>query len=124
MPIRICEKCGEVKELIGEIRSPLCKSCASPVHRPYRNTKDPNRYKTITINGVTLTVHRYIMEQHLQRKLVRKEVVHHKDGNKHNNSIDNLELLTHSEHATLHIIERNMSEHLHVKASAARWGNK
>ena len=36
--------------------------------------------------------HRYVMEQHLGRYLDPKEVIHHKDGNPRNNSIDNLRL--------------------------------
>ena len=36
--------------------------------------------------------HRLVMERHLGRFLSRKEVVHHIDGNKQNNHIDNLEL--------------------------------
>jgi hypothetical protein len=45
--------------------------------------------------------HRYIMACHLGRALRPDEDVHHKDGNKQNNSIENLQILSHSEHATL-----------------------
>ena len=45
------------------------------------------------------------MEEHLGRKLRSDEIVHHKDGNKLNNSIDNLELLTRAEHINLHRTE-------------------
>jgi hypothetical protein len=46
--------------------------------------------------------HQVLMEKQLGRKLVKGEIVHHKDGNKRNNSIENLELMTQSEHAKLH----------------------
>ncbi len=46
--------------------------------------------------------HRVVMENHIGRVLEKNEVVHHKDENKHNNQIDNLELMTSSEHAKLH----------------------
>lgn len=59
--------------------------------------------------------HRVIMESHLGRKLTRKEVVHHIDGNRHNNSIDNLELLTQSEHASLHHPEANKKRNEAIK---------
>ena len=37
--------------------------------------------------------HRVVMENYLGRLLTKGEVVHHLDGNKHNNQIENLELL-------------------------------
>lgn len=50
-------------------------------------------------------MHRAIMEEYLGRKLNRNEIVHHKDGNKHNKHIDNLQLMTQSEHIKLHLGE-------------------
>ena len=46
--------------------------------------------------------HRLIYEEKLGRYLNRCEIIHHKDGNKLNNSLDNLELLTHHMHGVLH----------------------
>lgn len=46
--------------------------------------------------------HRVVMERHLGRRLKRSEHVHHKDGNRQNNAIENLEILTSSEHTRIH----------------------
>lgn len=51
--------------------------------------------------------HRFIMEKYIGRKLLSNEVVHHIDKNILNNSIDNLLLLTKSEHTRLHNAEPN-----------------
>jgi len=47
--------------------------------------------------------HRLIMEEHIGRYLTKNEVVHHKDGDTLNNNINNLELLSGSEHRRLHL---------------------
>ncbi len=47
--------------------------------------------------------HRIVMEKHLGRKLLKKEVVHHIDGNKLNNDISNLLLTDHKTHGHIHI---------------------
>lgn len=59
-------------------------------------------YKMIIVNNKKVYEHRYVMEQHIGRKLKRGEEVHHIDGNKMNNDIDNLILLSIEEHKKFH----------------------
>ena len=46
--------------------------------------------------------HRWLMEQHLGRRLSPSEIVHHRDGNPLNNAIENLELMNQSDHMAKH----------------------
>jgi len=57
----------------------------------------------------TVLHHRFVMERHLGRPLTRSEVVHHKNGNRKDNCIENLELLTASEHAREHSKEKSVT---------------
>jgi len=54
-----------------------------------------------------VSLHRWNMEQYIGRPLKKNEHVHHIDGDKSNNNLDNLALLTASEHYTLnHLITK------------------
>lgn len=53
--------------------------------------------------------HRVVMEQHTGRKLRSDEHVHHRDGNKKNNDISNLQLMTISQHMAHHANENHKS---------------
>ena len=66
-----------------------------------------NGYLRVYVPGRgTMLAHRYVMEQILGRRLLAREVVHHKDGNKRNNHPGNLELTSPSSHSATHSRER------------------
>lgn len=53
-------------------------------------------------NNGYVKYHRFVMEQALGRYLATNEHVHHIDGNKLNNSLDNLQMVTPEEHGRIH----------------------
>jgi hypothetical protein len=74
----------------------------------YLRVLAPEGYQGKTIDGRVLE-HRLAMELHLGRLLHGRdspyyEIVHHKDGNKQNNDISNLELRAHKEHPPGHVV--------------------
>lgn len=60
---------------------------------------------------------RYLMEQHLGRKLTNEEEVHHKDYNKMNDVIENLEVKNKTAHRREHNIKPIIIEHCYICGS-------
>ncbi len=59
-------------------------------------------YKTIQVDKKQVRLHRYLIEQHYGIKLNRNELVHHINGDMLDNRIENLEIITRSEHKKKH----------------------
>ena len=101
-----CKYCG--KEFYTTRNEFCSKKCV------YEYKKENYKHKTYLENGYEVRYiggynkkgnvkeHRYIMEQHLGRKLNDNEIVHHIDGNKLNNDISNLKVMTKGEHSSFH----------------------
>lgn len=61
-----------------------------------------SNYRSLRVNGKKKLVHRYLMEQKIGRPLASNEYVHHINGNKFDNRIENLMIMNPKEHANLH----------------------
>lgn len=66
----------------------------------YKYALVPN-HPNSTNNGYVLE-HRIVMENHLGRLLTKDEVVHHINGNRKDNRLENLQLMNNKEHNRFH----------------------
>lgn len=110
-----CKECGQpVKRRSRKFCSHKCKGSARG-----RDLRKPEMWRVPNKRGyVDGTVwmpdgtqravkqHRYVMEIHLGRPLLPTEDVHHINGVKHDNRIDNLEVIDHGAHSRHHNLTR------------------
>lgn len=82
--------CGghKARRSIGnDIHSPL-----RPIAKAGEGTIDKNGYRSVSYNGIQILEHRLIMEKAIGRTLTKDETVHHINGIKDDNRLENLEL--------------------------------
>lgn len=107
---RQCPICGSTFRPARASSRFCCRACARKINGG-QNRKQESWWMNgkgyiegrVWIEGKQVRVkqHRWVMEQHLGRPLASNEDVHHRDGDKQNNSIENLELVTHGDHSRI-----------------------
>ena len=75
------------------------------------------QYKARKINGKRIDEHRQIAIEHWGEKACKGKDIHHKNGNKLDNRIENLELMSRSAHAKKHMSGRTLSNETKNKLS-------
>lgn len=93
------EMTPEHRAKITEVARNMNKGKFGELHPGWKNARhiDKNGYVLVRRNGKTVREHRWVMEQHLGRKLEPWEEVNHigigQPGNKQNNVLSNLEVI-------------------------------
>jgi len=110
METRTCEACKKPFVVQSSKKKRTCSdACAYSLNKRIGNRYiNAHGYVVVKSHGPFADAngfeyeHRKVMAEHLGRALKRWETVHHKDGNKQNNNLDNLELLDNTVHTSRH----------------------
>lgn len=117
-------------EGLRDKRSYQCQDCRFKYNHPRKGTgASPDGFAVTArgyiarrINGKLKYQHRLVMEEFLGRELREDEHVHHKNGIKTDNRLENLEVIESSEHHRQHMLEDGRAKEMSILGHAARWG--
>ena len=95
-------------------------------HNYIGRTKHSAGYIRVPGSNERKLEHRVLVEQFIGRSLTRHEVIHHVNGDKTDNRLENLRIMSHSEHLKLHQQEQQAADPtgyraMKQNASLVRW---
>lgn len=121
-PLTLINKCNAIFDSGALIRAiywyskyPVCKEKYICIH---------GRYPAISIYDEKIHIHRILMMWNIGRRLMTDEYVHHIDGNRLNNLLSNLTIMTPSEHQSKSNKGRKFSQEHRKKIGEANRNRK
>jgi len=112
-----CPKCNDLKDK----RSNMCRKCQMKYNHPRLGTGKWSLSKNGYIVMSKMYKHRNIIEQSLGIKLDTDEYVHHINGDKTDNRIENLLVMKNCEHQSYHLTSEKAKK-MSILGHKARWG--
>ncbi len=101
-----CKKFTNVRS--GHLKSgqsTTCGHCKSVLIDGFYWTPNKEGYYVRTVDDKVIRLHVYTYEKAHNIKVPKSHCIHHRDGNKENNDISNLQMMSNSEHKTVHNID-------------------